>query len=139
MPMRRLSLIALVSLAFAASLQAQRLSFEGADVDDDGRVSRDEYRAARERQFDEFDTNRDGVVSSNDFVQNTNFRTSLKDIDRLIATFDVDRNGVVSREDVRVGPLPLFDEADSDHDGFLTQQELAALASIVERRRRASR
>ena len=127
------------AVGFAVAAQAQRLSYDDADENGDGRVSRDEYRAARERQFARFDTNGDGVVSSNDFVHNTTRRTELDEIDALIAMFDVDGNGVVSANDVRVGPLPLFDKADADHDGFLTESEMATLHALVEEVRRASR
>ena len=137
--MRWLSLGVAFCLGLAAPLQAQQLSFDDADEDGDGRVSKDEYRLARERQFERLDTNDDGVVSSNDFVHNTTRRTSLDQIDGLIALFDIDRNGVVSREDLHVGPLPVFDAADADRDGFLDGAEMATLRAIVERRRRASR
>src|SRR6478735_8903599 len=137
-PMRGLSPTIASIMALSGPLQAQQLSFNDADTDNDGRVSREEYRTARERQFEEFDTNHDGVVSSNDFVHNTTRRTSLDKIDGLIAMFDIDRNGVVSGEDVRVGPLPLFDEADADDDDFLTSREMARLREIIERRHRAS-
>lgn len=127
-----------LGLMLAAPLHAQLLSYDDADADGDGRVSRDEYRIARERQFASFDTNGDGVVSSNDFVHNTTHRTSLDKIDGLIAAFDIDGNGVVSRDDLQ-GSLPVFDTADADRDGFLDEAEMGPLRAIVERRRRASR
>jgi Ca2+-binding EF-hand superfamily protein len=136
--MRRLSLAIALGLGLVGPVQAQRISYDRADTDKDGRVSRDEYRASRERQFGRFDTNGDGVVSSHDFVRMSTYRNSLAKIDRALATVDTDGDGVISREDVHTAGTPLFDKADADHDGFLTGQEMATLREEVAARRRAS-
>lgn len=138
--MRRLSLAIALGLAAipAAPLWSQHLSFDRADTDHDGRLSRDEYKASRERQFGRFDKNRDGVVSSHDFARMATFRRSLLKIDRTLATVDTDGDGVISREDVHAAGTPMFDAADLDHDGFLVEAEMALLRDALAKRRRAS-
>lgn len=135
---RLLPILALgLGLALAGPLAAQQVSYDEADTDNDGRVSKDEYLAERGRQFDRFDQNRDGVVSSADFARASVYRRALETIDRALAIADTDGDGVVSREDVsRIG-TPMFDRADADHDGFLTEAEMDTLRNaLAERRRR---
>src|SRR5688572_15815207 len=138
--MRQLSLVITLVLGVVpvGTAQSQQVSFDHADADGDGRLSTDEYQASRERQFRRFDKNRDGVVSSNDFVHMSTFRRSLAKIDRGLATVDTDGDGVISGEDVRNAGTPMFDRADADHDGFLTEPEMATLRDALAKRRRAS-
>jgi Ca2+-binding EF-hand superfamily protein len=139
--MRRLSLAIAIGLGTCPGgpLQAQEVSYDRADTDDDGRLSRDEYRAAREEQFDRFDRNGDGVVSSTDFARMSTYRNSLAKIDRALATVDTNGDGVISREEVHTAGTPLFDRVDADGDGYLTEAEMAALRELLAQRRRASR
>ena len=126
-----------VGLSLAGPLQSQQVSFDDADADKDGRLSRDEYLASRERQFDNFDTNDDGVISSNDLVHMPTPRTLLAEIDRLLGPLDTNGDRVITRAELQAAGTPMFDRADSDQDGFLTEREMASLRKALAKRRRS--
>lgn len=126
-----------LGLAFAGPLHAQRLSYDNADADNDDRVSRAEFVAARDRQFARFDKNGDGAISSTDFAHAASYRRGLRKIDRALAVLDLNGDGSLSREEVHESGTPIFDRADADHDGYLTETELESVREALAERRRA--
>lgn len=106
--------------------------FEGADTDHDGRISRAEFAAARDRQFDRLDRNHDGVVSRDDFSRLMRFRPEAgARLDRWIAAADANHDGKVTRAELHAAPMRMFDLADTNHDGFVDQAELAAFRDRI--------
>jgi Ca2+-binding EF-hand superfamily protein len=130
--------LALISLAvLVGPAQAQRLGgrtsvFDGADTDHDGRISRAEFAAAREKDFDRLDRNHDGVVSRDDFARLLKFRPQAGSrLDNWIAARDTNHDGKMMRAELQAAPMSVFDRADANHDGFVDQKELSAFRDPV--------
>ena len=104
-----------VLLAFACPVQAQLPATPGEllariDLDGDGRVGREEYRAWMSRGFRAMDTNGDGTLQPSELPPGTRFRgRSALTLADLYAQLDA-----------------RFDLQDAGGDGYLDAQELAA-------------
>jgi Ca2+-binding EF-hand superfamily protein len=126
----RKSLLVLAWLAATPAL-AQNVSldvFDTADTNHDGRITRAEFAAAREKQFDRMDRNHDGAVSKEDFGFLLALAPSREQrLDRFIAGADANNDKRVTREEFRASPMRLFDRADTNTDGVVDAAELAAL------------
>jgi hypothetical protein len=110
--------------------------FDQADADHDGRVSRDEFRAARSARFAQMDRNGDGVVSRDDFTRFLKFRPQAgARIDAMLAEADANHDGKVSRAELDAAPATLFDRADTNHDGFVDKAELGAARAKIQQLR----
>lgn len=96
------------------------------DADSDGKISRDEYIAARDREFARYDQNGDGNLSNGDFARSASYRRALGRIEERVAAADKDKNGVLSREETHNAPTVIFDRADTSKDGYLSQNEIDA-------------
>jgi hypothetical protein len=140
--MRPIPLIVAVGLALAplvpAPLQAQGgigpgVVINDIDADGDRRISRDEYVAARDRDFARYDRNGDGSLGLADFPRSADYRRALGRIEDRIA--DADRNGdmLLSREEMHTAPTVIFDRADTSRDGYLSQNEIAAARAAFSR------
>lgn len=106
--------------------------FDGADTDHDGRVSRAEFAAARDKRFDRLDRNHDGVISRDDFSRLIRFRPQAGDrLDKWIASVDANHDGKVTRAELHAAPMRMFDLADTNRDGFVDQAEQAAFREKV--------
>ncbi|MDC0721461.1 EF-hand domain-containing protein [Nannocystis bainbridge] len=106
------------------------------DADGDGSISREEAKGHRfEAKFAELDVDGDGKLSGEELKAMKGRRGGHggpKDPEeraiKLLAKFDANSDGALSREEVTEGPLAhKFAEADADSDGKLTREELKAL------------
>jgi hypothetical protein len=98
-----------------------------ADSNHDGKITRAEFHAARQARFDSLDRNGDGVISRADFARIIAFRPQVGTrIDAFIAQADANHDGQVTRDELAHAPDTLFDQADANHDGVIDQSELAA-------------
>jgi len=107
--------------------------FDDADTNGDGVITRAEFRAARERLFARLDRNGDGFIDEAD--KPTGFAARRGGSDRfaqLITRFDKDGDGRVSKAEFVDGPSPLFDSADTDHNGELSREEVAAMKAKLQ-------
>jgi Ca2+-binding EF-hand superfamily protein len=101
--------------------------FERADANNDGSVTREEFVAARAKQFTKFDRNSDGYIDSNDVPKRLAARRQQNGGgDFLAGQFDSDGDGKVSKEEFVNGPTLIFDRADADKNNVLDPKELAA-------------
>jgi Ca2+-binding EF-hand superfamily protein len=100
--------------------------FAGADTDHDGRISRAEFVAARNAHFAQLDRNGDGVVSAADFPRAAHIPAVKAKIDAMVAAADFNHDGAVTRAEMTNAPTTMFDTADTDHNGYVDQAELAA-------------
>jgi hypothetical protein len=104
--------------AFAAS-HARDTFIKEQDLNGDGSVSKDEFRAGREKQFAGIDANHDGALSHDEYVGEFTVRL----IERLGASTDTaekkeeERVRQLRQADVRVGVL------DTDKSGGITRAE----------------
>ena len=69
------------------------------DADSDGKISRDEYIAARDREFARYDQNGDGNLSMADFARSASYRRALGRIDERVAQADKEERRAVARGD----------------------------------------
>lgn len=121
-----------LSLMLAAPAAAQGPGdpvalLERADTDHDGRVSLAEFQAARLASFDRLDRNGDGVISRADFSRILAFRPQASTrIDTFIAEADLNHDGKVTREELAHAPARVFAMADANRDGFVDKAEMAA-------------
>ncbi|SDC98472.1 EF hand [Sphingomonas sp. YR710] len=135
----RILILSAVAFAIAAPATAGRFgggdmmaTFDQADANHDGMITRAEFIAARLARFAEMDRNHDGVVSKDDFSRLAKFRPEAADrLDMLIAQADADHDGRMTRAEIAAAPTPIFDRADSNHDGVIDKSELAQLRTTT--------
>ena len=97
------------------------------DIDDDRRVSMEEYSVLHgpERQFRDFDTDSDGVVTYDEIIDYRTERERRRDADAankprsVWDLHDADRDGRVSAEEFGGGEA-VFRRLDRNRDGYLT-------------------
>lgn len=111
---------------------------EKADADHDGRISRAEFVAARAADLAKLDRNGDGVISRADFGRILKFRPKAGTrIDAMIAALDGDHDGKVTQAEIAAAPTLLFDRADADHDGYVDKAELTQLRTLMQQMKSA--
>ncbi|OGN50635.1 MAG: hypothetical protein A2352_02965 [Caulobacterales bacterium RIFOXYB1_FULL_67_16] len=136
-----LAAAALTVLASPASAQASgdagRALFQGADVNNDGRLSRVEFDAAREGMFARGDANRDGRLTMSELralrpegAAAPQRRPSREQIQKLRA---IDRNNdrAIDLGEFRAMNGERFAAADRNRDGYIARDEIAELARAM--------
>lgn len=126
-----------LALAAAPAAHAQAGGEHGilatADANNDGLVSREEYRASRSMKFARLDRNGDGAVSKDDYARLAKVRPeAAQKLDMLITQADADKDGKVTRAEYDAMPMPLFDKADTNGDGSIDKTEMAAAQAQME-------
>ncbi len=114
----------IATLVAAEAASAQPLEF---DLDGDGRVSRTEFVKGRDARFARIDTNGDRVISASDFPQDSRSQSLIALTGRLFAMADLDRDSKVTREELGLSGTPLFDEADTNKNDVIENEELTHL------------
>lgn len=112
-------------------------AFARIDLDRDGRITPDEIRRDAGTDFDTFDLDRDGLLSREEIreqqrlhLQKSSGRGVLTaaQFEQMAASafeyFDFDRDGRVTREDYIQRGISQIMQADSNHDGAVTRDEL---------------
>ena len=102
--------------------------FDSADTNGDGVITREEFHAARERLFGRLDRNGDGFIDKDDMSGRLAGRQKAQErLAALVTQLDKDGDGRVSKSEFIDGSTPLFDRADTDHNGELSRDEVAAV------------
>jgi Ca2+-binding EF-hand superfamily protein len=150
----RLSLLAAATLiASAASSQAPKqvskaeftknidARFAAIDTNKDGELSKAEIAAAEakalqkvqaaeqkrmEVEFGKLDTNHDHQLSLAEFKAGAPAPRIAQSPDKMLAALDTNKDGKISAAEYRAPKVANFDKADTNHDGILTAQEIAA-------------
>jgi Ca2+-binding EF-hand superfamily protein len=108
--------------------------FDSADTNGDGVITREEFHAARERMFIRLDRNGDGYIDKDDMSGRLAGRQKAQErLADLVTQLDKDGDGRVSKAEFVDGPTPLFDRADTDHNGVLSKEEVAAIRAELAR------
>lgn len=107
----------------------------GADANNDGAISRDEFLARPMRMFTSLDVNNDGSISAEEQAQMRARREEHRE-ERREARGRLDANGdrELSREEFSAAGANLFGRLDANRDGRVTREEAeAARAGMHER------
>jgi len=84
--------------------------FDRIDVNHDGSISRNEYRAWVDSRFDRLDANRDGSVDANEVANSPQVRERVqKRSERFVKRFDASGTGKVSQADFEAKAMARFD------------------------------
>lgn len=137
MSIRKRLLIALLAIAtpVAAAQSGDGALLDrmvAADTNSDGVITRPEMMASRAQNFVRLDRNRDSGLTDSDIPSFMRASAIARQFSALKAEFDVNRDGVVSREEFVNGPTPVFDRADTNRDKRLTRAEIDAAKAQAE-------
>jgi Ca2+-binding EF-hand superfamily protein len=121
--------------AMAQMRHSQGELFEQADANNDGSISRDEFRNSRAAKFSKRDQNSDGYLDAADLPQRAASRPRMSEaFTAMLKQFDSNGDGKVTKEEFVDGAMPMFDKADSDHNGILDAKELESAKAAVKAR-----
>lgn len=97
------------------------------DTDGDQRVSKAEFEAGYTEKFDMADTNRDGVMSTDELAAKKNKKDGTNKglkAEEKMAKKDMNADGQLSADEFAQAKTAKFDKMDANKDGFLTAQEI---------------
>lgn len=108
-----------------------------ADLNGDGRVTREEFISARSQLFTRLDRNRDGYISRDDASQSRiGRRAQGKRLGEALREFDRNNDGRIGRDEFVDRPTSMFDRFDTNRDRVLDSGEMMAMRGAIEARRR---
>lgn len=90
------------------------------DTNGDGMISASEHAAGTQAKFARMDTDRDGQVTA------AEMEAGHKGASEKMSMMDGDGNGMISTTEHSAAAQTMFDEADANDDGNLSQQEWKA-------------
>ncbi|MEO9780066.1 MAG: EF-hand domain-containing protein [Sedimentitalea sp.] len=108
-------------------MQRAPISFEQADQDGNGEISKEEFASRHEARFSETDANSDGSLDRDELMLSGEKRLEER-VDAMIERFDKNDDGVLSQDEM---PKPrdskradkFFDRADQDDNGSISKAE----------------
>jgi len=102
-------------------------SLRGADANNDGNITRDEFLARPIEHFDRLDANHDGVISAAERPQRPQRRDPAERGPRPERPdFDSNNDGQISRAEFAAMGGGMFDRLDANSDGRVTREEAQA-------------
>ncbi len=104
-----------------------------ADANGDGVVTRDEYVAATDARFARMDSNGDGVLDESERPGRRGPPTGADGAGPPPG--GPGHGGKITREQFRQQAMRRFDRLDTNHDGKVDQNEMAAAATLMRSRR----
>ena len=111
------------------------LDFEDLDINDDGKVSKDEIRKQRQMVVKSIDLNGDKKLSEEELMQQ-HIRRSEFSVKRMIRKLDSNGDGSVSFLELKKASLlknlsKMFDRVDEDADGYISKDEVQRIKKIL--------
>lgn len=143
-----LSIVAVMALPVTSYARDGRMDradmlerFQAFDADQDGSVTKEEFEAHRSEKAAALDADGDGYLTAEEltthFEANSQMRNARR-VDRMIARADADGDGKLSAAEMLLGAgrsgrgAMLFERADADEDGVVTEEEFQTF--VAERR-----
>jgi Ca2+-binding EF-hand superfamily protein len=122
-----------------------KFDFSAFDTDGDGKITAEEFTAARTAKAAALDANNDGKISADELVardmEQMQKRAEMR-AKRMIEARDTDGDGLLSASELATRSMPknVFDRLDADNDGTVTQEEVDAMkAKMADHRDRGGR
>jgi Ca2+-binding EF-hand superfamily protein len=130
------ALLAVVGVVHAQPLRGAAM-FERLDADNDGKITKAEMSAGRERMFKRLDRNGDGVIDENEIEK---ARQAIEDraasaearLSGQWRRMDKDGDGKVSGAEFQARSA-MFDLADRNDDGVVTKDEIDFMRGLFGR------
>jgi len=128
--------VLLFSSCVALAQSREDGALKQADVNKDGKVTRQEYMDARAAQFARMDRNGDGVVDDTDSRERADQSAVGKRMaGAMRGRMDANGDGKISKDEFVNSPTVLFDRFDGDKNGELDAKELEGARGAAERLR----
>lgn len=119
---------------------------EQLDVNGDGAITMEEFKAAGEARFAKVDTDGDGLLTAEEMAAGKEARNEerqAKRIARHIERIDENGDGMVSLEEMQAASekraAKMFDRLDEDGDGTISAEELEAAKAKFKRGKRGDK
>ena len=129
----RLFLLGLAASCLASAAWAQSADrLAEADANGDGQIEWQEVLDLRLSAFERLDQNGDGFADSEDVPRFGPARARMTAALANLADADTNGDRRISKTEMLEAPAPVFTSADTDEDGVLSAEELAAHRDSVQ-------
>ena len=111
--------------------------FEDLDINNDGKVSKEEIRERREIAVQSMDLNGDKKSSAEELMQQHTKRAQLS-VNRMIKELDSNGDGSLSFAELKKSRHlrnlgRMFDRLDNDNDGYISKDEVQRVRKLLKR------
>lgn len=121
--MKKAAAAILIIFAFACMAHAAGDAFDGADLNKDGKIDKNEFDRAVEKKFREHDKNGDGVLDRSEMRELQKAHPKA-DVAKEFEKMDRNKDGVVDLKEFKEEAAKRFQEYDRNGDGVLDRPEL---------------
>ncbi|MEK6398758.1 MAG: hypothetical protein V4734_11785 [Terriglobus sp.] len=120
-------LLSTVAVAQGPGGPPKRIVLEAIDTDGDGQLTAAEIAAAPKSLLT-LDKNGDGKITPVEYNPRLQDKTAGSDLEARLMLLDKNGDGVLTADEVPERMTPMFNKGDTNHDGKLTKEEIAAMS-----------